>query len=421
MAEADISTLGALTAPHSAASFLRDYWPDKIFFAHGDPARLPAFLRAPELESVESLSRVYRGNLRFTSGRRYQKMLAIDQVHAASLYRMGLTVQFEDIAPFVAATASDLRQLESELGVARGSMRASVFSSPQTDGLSVHFDAQDLFSIQLKGTKRFRVAPVRELRYPYGTQFVPDNEPFDLLYPQVTGGFPDPATVEFISVEMQPGSVLFLPRGTWHATESGGDSLSVSIGLYLPSAADCVLEQLQLLLLQHPEWRRPLYGGWGQGAAREAAQAQLARLLARLPQDCASLRTEDVLSGLISPDQRLAAVGPESRFQKTPHSRLETDPGSGARGYGYEVVVIKIADANYGERATMRLEVAPQAAEVFRWIGQTRAAFAARELVERFPIFPFEQHRQILEAAVRAGLIRLLWFPVSSQPASDRP
>src|SRR5438477_2375239 len=155
MAEADSTTLGALIAPGSAAEFLRDYWPDKPFAAHGDAARLPPFLRAPELDSIETLSRVYRGNLRFTSGRRYQKMLAIDQVHAASLYRMGLTVQFEDIAPFVAATPPGLRQLEAELGVARGAARASVFSSPPSDGLSVHFDAQDLFSVQLTGTKRF--------------------------------------------------------------------------------------------------------------------------------------------------------------------------------------------------------------------------------------------------------------------------
>src|SRR6266542_2616812 len=166
MAVADASTLGALTAPHPVAEFLSGYWPDRAFVAHGDPARLPAFLRAPELESVEALSRVYRGNLRFTSGRRYQKMLAIDQVQATSLYRMGLTVQFEDIAASVAATAPGLRRLEAELGVARGAARASVFSSPLSDGLSVHFDAQDLFSIQLKGTKSFRIAPVRELRYP---------------------------------------------------------------------------------------------------------------------------------------------------------------------------------------------------------------------------------------------------------------
>ena len=412
MAEADTSTLGALTAPHSAVEFLRDYWPDKAFAAHGDPARLPAFLRAPELDSVEALSRVYRGNLRFTSGRRYQKMLAIDQVHATSLYRMGLTVQFEDISPFVATTAPDLRRLEAELGVAGGAARASVFASPFSDGLSVHFDAQDLFSIQLKGTKRFRIAPVRELRYPVGTQFVPDTEPFDFLYPQVPGGFPDPAGADFTTVEMQPGSVLFLPRGTWHTTESGGDSLSVSIGLYLPSAADCVLEQLQLLLLQDPEWRCPLYGGWGDGAARDAVAARLSRLLARLPRDCSALKVEDVLSGLLLPEQRLAAITPESRFQKTPHSRLETEPGVAARGYTYEVMLIKIADPNYGERASTRLEVAPEAAAVFRWMAESRAAFPAGELSARFPKFPFDQHCQMLEAASRAALIRPLWFPV---------
>ncbi|HEX9274873.1 MAG TPA: cupin domain-containing protein [Casimicrobiaceae bacterium] len=411
MADADVSTLGALTAPHSAIEFLRDYWPDKPFVAHGDPARLPAFLRAPELASIEALSRVYRGNLRFTSGRRYQKMLAIDQVQATSLYRMGLTVQFEDIAASVAATAPGLRRLEAELGVARGAARASVFSSPLSDGLSVHFDAQDLFSIQLKGTKSFRIAPVRELRYPCGTQFVPDTEPFDFLYPQVAGGFPDPASAEFTTVEMQPGSVLFLPRGTWHATESGGDSLSVSIGIYLPSAADCVLEQLQLLLLQDPDWRRPLYGGWGEGAVRDAVATRLSQLLARLPHDCAGLRVEDIVSGLRLPEERLAAIALESRFQKTPHSRLEVEAGPAARGYAHDVLRVMISDPNYGERMSTRMEVAPEAAAVFRWIADSRAAFSAGALAERFPMFPFAQHRQMLEAAARSGLIRMLWFP----------
>jgi len=54
MAEADSTTLGALIAPGSAAEFLRDYWPDKPFAAHGDAARLPPFLRAPELDSIET-------------------------------------------------------------------------------------------------------------------------------------------------------------------------------------------------------------------------------------------------------------------------------------------------------------------------------------------------------------------------------
>ena len=151
---------------------------------------------------------------------------------------------------------------------------------------------------------------------------------------------------------------------------------------------------------------------------RDAVTAQLARLLARLPQDCAGLRTEDVLAGLRLPEERLAAISLESRFQKTPHSRLEVDPGTSARAYVHEVVRVMIADPNYGERASTRMEVSPEAAAVFRWMADSRAAFSAGALVDRFPMFPFAQHRQMLEAAVRSGLVRLLWFPPLAPTAS---
>ena len=81
------------------------------------------------------------------------------------------------------------------------------------------------------------------------------------------------------------------------------------------------------------------------------------------------------------------------------------------------MIVITLADASYGERVSMRVEVVPQAAAVFRWIGESRAAFSAAELGERFSAFPFDQHRQLLQAATRAGLLRLLWFPVLARNA----
>jgi hypothetical protein len=154
-----------------------------------------------------------------------------------------------------------------------------------------------------------------------------------------------------------------------------------------------------------------LYGGWGAGADRDEVANRLSRLIARLPAACADLRGEDVLANLLPPERRLAEIAPGSRFQKTPHSRVETEPGSAARSYPYEVVQIRLSDPNYGERASTRLEVAPEAAAVFRWIAASRAAFSAAELAQSFPAFPFALHRQLLEAAARAGLIRMLWFP----------
>lgn len=55
----------------------------------------------------------------------------------------------------------------------------SAFASPQQDGLGCHYDAQDVISIQLLGTKRFHYAPVQEIAMPYGTQYIPGGKPYD--------------------------------------------------------------------------------------------------------------------------------------------------------------------------------------------------------------------------------------------------
>jgi hypothetical protein len=411
MTDAGGSVLAALVAPHRPQDFLTHHWPDKAFVSHGPLDRLPAFLRAPELTNVDALAARYRGWIRFTNGRKYQQMVAIDQVHGGSLYRMGLTVQFENIAPYVQQAPAELARLEAELGINPGAAQASVFCSPLAEGLSVHFDSQDLFSVQLAGVKRFHYAPVDEIPCPSGTQFVPRTEAFDDLYPQAGEGFPEPARVGFATVEMAPGSVLFIPRGTWHHTESQGESVSVSIALGAPSAAECVLEQLRMLMLQDPAWRRPLYGGWGGGAMREDAKSQAARLLAALPGLTRALGVEDLMASLVPRAQRLTDLTPTSRFQKTPHSRIVLSPPSAPKAYSYEVLSLYLCDPVYGERMTMRLEVAPDVAAVFRWLAESRKPFAVRELASNFPALPFAEHRRILQTAVTAGLLKLLWFP----------
>jgi hypothetical protein len=68
-------------------------------------------------------------------------------------------------------------------------------------------------------------------------------------------------------------------------------------------------------------------------------------------------------------------------------------------------------------KGSMQVEVTTEAASIFRWIADRKAAFVARELCERFPAFPFDQHRQLLEAAARAALVRLPWFPRLSAAA----
>jgi ribosomal protein L16 Arg81 hydroxylase len=405
------SVLSALVAPHSSEEFLSRYWPGKVFVAHGDPARLPAFLRSPELASVEALSAAYRGATRFCSGRSsYTKMAPGPQVPAISLYRMGLTVQFEDIAPWVAQAQADLRRLEADLGINSGAARASAFASPVSEGLGLHFDTYDLFSVQLRGGKRFHVAPVDGLVNPVGNPYVPGSEPMADFYPQAVNGFPDPGSAQFTCIEMQPGSVLYLPRSTWHYTESAADSLSVSICLFLSPVADFVVRQLYLMLLQDPRWRRPMYGAWGGDSMRSDASAHMAELLADLPVLAGRLTAEELMSNLMPLEQRLEAITPRDRFQKTPHSRLEVEAPPSPVVSEQQWMSIKLQDPEGGERSA-RVQVSRRALPVFCWIAEKVEPFAAGDLAARFPDLPFSTHREILRAATTAGLVKLLWYP----------
>lgn len=402
MADANPSILAQLVAPHTAAEFLTQYWPARAFAAHGDPARLPSFLRAPELANVETLSSWYRGRWRFGSGRKSQAMEVIADCPGIALYRMGLTLQSEDLVPHMTQAAAALRRLEFELGANPGACEAYVFASPVSEGLAVHFDAQEVFSIQLKGTKRFHIAPVAEVPYPSGVQFAPEQAAADDFYPQARRGFPDPSRAAFTTEDMKPGSVLFLPRGTWHYTESDGDSLSVSIAVDSPPAVDYVIAQLRLLLLQDARWRVPLYGAWGEESARESAVARAAQLLAQLPGLSGQLNAAGLVNNLLPLEQRLAQIKPKSRFQKTPHSRVRID--------GDTTLAITLSDQRYGPQVTARAQPPAALMPVFHWLGEQTAAFAAEELSRRFPQLRFADVQQVLRAGVESGLLRMLWF-----------
>jgi hypothetical protein len=57
--------LKALLGADVLDEFLRDYWPDRLFVAHGDRERLPEALLNPELNQFDALSRRYKGVVSF--------------------------------------------------------------------------------------------------------------------------------------------------------------------------------------------------------------------------------------------------------------------------------------------------------------------------------------------------------------------
>jgi hypothetical protein len=245
-----------------------------------------------------------------------------------------------------------------------------------------------------------------EYAYPYGPQFGPDAPTFDDMYPQLEKGFPDSTNAKWTTVNMKPGSVLFVPRGTWHRTTAEQDSFAISIGIHPPAILDSFMEQLRYLLLQDPEWRRPLYGAYGDSRQRKDAMDRAQKLIGKLPDVIPLLPTSELAPPLLS--DKLTTIDRTARFQREPYTRIDFEPGQGV-----DIVRVKSWSRDTGEQEILKLSVVPQLSPTFKWLAESKVAFTAGELADQFPAVPFEQLQKVLEILTQTKYLRLLWFPQS--------
>ncbi len=414
MSSHDKPALQSLLSPPSVDEFLSDYWPDKaLYFAvDGDPARLPEFLHAKELSSFDSLAHINQRPVAFGNGPKSARMVASDARNASNLYQMGLTVYFDNITRIIPGAKKFARQLARELGINETAARVSAWASPVENGAAPHYDPTDVFSIQLRGTKLFELARVDEVSAPYGKQYTPGASRLtEETLAQMVNGFPDWHDVEFEKVEMKPGSVLFFPRGTWHRTYASADSFAVSIMIEPPTAAECILDQLRLLMLQDPEWRRPLYGAWGNGQEREAAFEQAAKLVKKIPRIASAISAKDVVLATISLEKRLAHIDSSSRFQRMPNAGVILERQDGSESNTTQRMRITLRDEHNIEHTLMNIEIPAQHVDVVNWLATRDTPFRTRDLQAQFPEIASSEIKQLLGNCARCELLTMLWFP----------
>jgi hypothetical protein len=178
------------------------------------------------------------------------------------------------------------------------------------------------------------------------------------------------------------------------------------------TAADTLLDQLRMLLLQDPAWRRPLYGLTGDAAARAAALAKANELLDTLPAQIGSLRAEDLMRQVSDEDQRLAQLDADSRFMTLPNARLAVERAASGRPQA----TVMIHDEELGERAGARMDLSDQALAALEWLAAQPRPFTARQFTARFPALADAEQMRMLAAGVKMGLLKLLWYP-AWQPA----
>ena len=226
------SALARTLDPVSGEEFLAEYWEQKpLAVPRGERGRFDDLLSVLDVERL-----LTSGGLRFPGFRLAKAGAKLDvadytkdlswrpQPFSGSADVQRVLAEFEDGATIVLQglhlnwqpLAEFCRSLESELG---HPAQANAYFTPQSaQGLPVHHDTHDVFSLQVAGEKRWLVyepaleLPLKNQRYKAQTM----GEPGDPV----------------LDVTLQAGDTLYLPRGWLHeAKTSETDSLHLTVGV----------------------------------------------------------------------------------------------------------------------------------------------------------------------------------------------
>jgi hypothetical protein len=234
--------LAALFAIDDPRTFLNRP-PDQLFIARGGVERL-AGLCDFDLEQLIAMKRNFTKAFRVIDGKRYA--LKVEPGQERALYEAGFVLYFHSLhTPTMDAWVN---AITDELGFIPGVTRVSAFASKRGQGLKAHYDQNDNFVCQARGSKRWRVAKNVHvvnptIGYTIGEKPTPANAA------EAPNGFPSELPTPFEVVDMTPGTVMFMPNGMWHDTETTDDA---SLHFNIQTGAATWKDVVEYLLIEAP-------------------------------------------------------------------------------------------------------------------------------------------------------------------------
>jgi 50S ribosomal protein L16 3-hydroxylase len=297
--------LSDLLSPMSLENFLNSHWPKEPLFIEAQTGKLQALLSSTNLTNLESLAEARTMKVRacLPDFDDEYSSIHLDPKDALKAYRNQMTLVFDSMHLQDKTIHMVLHNIRRDLGLVTGGeennlckARSIVYATPKGSGTRLHFDANVNFILQISGSKRWILAPNTSVVNPTERFTMGAPEMPKALEKQFHDVLPSEIPDDAIEVLMEPGTVLFVPRGYWHMTLAEEDSLSLNFTFSQPTFADVFTKSMQELLLTSSDWRELADGLESKEASRrETAVARLQVLMSNLAEGFSDISAEQLL------------------------------------------------------------------------------------------------------------------------------
>jgi ribosomal protein L16 Arg81 hydroxylase len=257
-----------LLAPLAVADFFGDYWETQpLHVSRAEPGYYDNVLTPAGLDEYFQAGNLSPSFLRVVKSKvdcelnawtTIEKRKNTDPYHVVvteklfSLFSGGATIIINAAQTAIPSLKSWCAELQRELEIA---IQPNIYiTPPQGEGFGHHYDPHDVFILQINGSKRWRL-------YDYHVKLPVIVEP--LAAADYEGATPRQ------TVDMKPGDLLYLPRGTVHyATTSDETSIHVTLALMSHYKLN-LLEDLALIAREDETFRRALPHGFSDSKQRD--------------------------------------------------------------------------------------------------------------------------------------------------------
>jgi 50S ribosomal protein L16 3-hydroxylase len=321
---------------------------------------------------------------------------------ARHLLAGGLTVYLRDAEPLQPLTAA----IADALLVPVENIGCSVFCNQPGATTEMHFDGVDTITVQISGSKTWRIARNDHAPNPTSTWIPGEVAPSVELAQYARMPMPTAMPDDVSTFTLVPGSMLYIPRGYWHETESEEASVSLHAHYLTTPWLELVLDTLRARLLREASMRTSVDDLWDPHRRQHLLTAANGAL-ATATEALAELTPDDLVPQASAPP--VAATEPMVR-RAAAGLRIEQLGGVSAR----HLVTVVVGEAGAHRETAIELTNAHVAA-CRRFDDAVPGGLSATDIANEVAGLDVDSALMLVTLLVEAGYLR------SASEQSQRP